>query len=331
MKNILIIGGTGIIGKQIAIEAKKARCRVTTISLKKNEKLPQSVTQIVTNRKDRAKYKKIVSKLNQKQHWDAVIDVYNLGKEDAKQTHSLFYKNANHIITISTALVYDRSKKIKLPIKSSHKISKLGKLGGYVDNKIKLERYWQKVKNVPWTIFRPYHIIGPETLLGCLPMHNRDPLLLKRIKKEEPLKLCKKGNIPFNYIHPTDIAKIVLKTANNKKTFYKTYNAVNTTKIFVKEYYELIGKLLKKKVIIEDKPIKELWNEKNGWILTTIPHLYDATDLTKDIRFTAKTPLRVAMKDAIKTYPKPKKLSQIAIHKRMTLKPRPKLIRWSLN
>ena len=130
-------------------------------------------------------------------------------------------------------------------------------------------------------------------------------------------------------MHPLDLAKTVLKSAGNKKTFWKEYNVVNPTKIKAKEYFELIGELLGKKVQIINKPIREIWNEKKGWELTTLPHIYDVTDLKKDTGFVPDIPLRIAIKEAIENYPETTEdKSQIPVHQRMNVLPRPKPINW---
>ncbi len=244
MKQILIIGGTGIIGKPTVFQALQSGYEVTTVGLNRAPEFPESVRQIVVDRNDSDAFRKRISELDQK--WDVVFDVYNLGKSHAVQVHELFQGIARHVFVISTTLVYDRSKPSFSPIPSNQPLAKLGTMGGYVDQKLSLERYWQAVKDLNWTILRPYHIVGAGSLLGCVPMHNRDPELLDRIQRGQPLALCSGGNSTFNFIHPKDIASIVLRSAGNPKTFRKSYNAVNPEKILAKNYYYLIGNVLGK-------------------------------------------------------------------------------------
>ncbi len=334
LKNVLIIGGTGILGKSIISEALKENLNITVLGLSNDKSISKLVKQAIIDRKDTKKFKSLAIKLNKEaKRWDIVIDIADFEESDARQTYTCFKETGKHFFILSTVLVYDRSKPYRLPIMSSHPLAKLGELGGYVDNKSKIEHFWQSVKDVNWTILRPYHILSPtDSLLGCIPDHNRDPLLIERISKNKKLVLCNKGNIEFNFIDARDLAKIILNASGNKKTFHKTYNAVNPTKILAKDYYELIGKELGKKILIENKTIKEVWKDNKGWQLTTLPHIYDVSDLRRDISFVPSISLEQSLKEAVKTYrPVKKSLSEISVHQRMTLYPRPKPIDWLLD
>ncbi|MFA6161204.1 MAG: NAD-dependent epimerase/dehydratase family protein [Patescibacteria group bacterium] len=329
MKKILIIGGTGIIGKATIAEALQNGYEVHTIGIKEEKSIPPEVHQIIADKQEPRQYDAVVGELNRHNEWDVVFDVYNLGKSSAQQTHNNFRDNAKHIVVVSTTLVYDRSKPNTEPIKSTHPLAELGTMGGYADHKIELEHYWQSVKDVPWTILRPYHIVGAYSLLGCMPDENRDPRLLEKIKNGETLQLCEGGEIPFNYVHPQDIARIALRAAGKPETFGKAYNAVNPTVITAKEYFELIGKALGQEVIINNKPIRQVWEESRGWELTTLPHIYDTSDMERDISFVPSTPIDVAIREAVEHYPTgEQEIKEIAIHKRMTMEPRPRKIQW---
>ena len=154
MKSMLVYGGTGIIGQ--AIEKLAPNYDITFIGIKNVLKL-------------------------KKKDWDVILHIYTFGEQD-------YFKDCGHIIIMSTALVYDRSKYTTQRITTKHPISPIGIQGAYVDHKIQLEKYWQESK-FNWTILRPYHILGPGSYLGCIPPHNRDPQLIKKIKSGE-IELC---------------------------------------------------------------------------------------------------------------------------------------------
>lgn len=333
MKKLLIIGGTGILGKAVISEALKENVKITVIGLSIDKSIPIKVNQIIADRNKSIEFKQIIDKLIQKEKfWDIILDIADWKKEDAKQTYDLFKNYGKHFFVISTTLVYDRSKPNDSPIKSNHPLAKKGELGGYVDNKLEIEDFWKEIKDANWTILRPYHIIGPQdSILGCIPEHNRDPLLIERIKNGETLILCNGGNYIVDCVDARDIGKVILLVANNPKTFFKSYNVINPEHKTAKEYYQLIGKALGKEVIIRSKSINDIWKENKGWQLTTLPHIYDVSDLKKDIGFVPKIPLDDSIKEAIKNYKLvTTPISEIGVHKRMTLLPRPKSIKWLL-
>ena len=329
-KHILIIGGTGILGKSIIQEALKTGAKITVIGLSIDTSIPQEVTQIVVDRKNEQEFDNLASNISQV---DILIDVADFDKKDAEQTYLSFKQKAKHFFIISTTLVYDRTKPFDKPIPSSYPLAKKGTLGGYADKKLDIEQFWQSIKDVNWTILRPYHILSPQdSLLGCIPDHNRDPELIERIKRGEPLVLCDGGNVRFNFIDARDIAKIILKAAGNNKTFHKAYNVVNPQEIIAKKYYEIIGQELGKQVIIKNKSLNEVWKENKGWQLTTLPNLYDISDLKRDINFAPTISINQSLKEAIAEYQHVKKpISEIPVHQRMTLLPRPKPIKWLLD
>lgn len=146
MKNILVIGGTGILGKPLVFQLiKHNEYKVYSIALNKaeNPPYPKSVEQYIVDRYSSV-YKNIIEKIiSQADHmFDAVIDLIAYDDKSAEQTYSLFKNSAKQIITISTTLVYDRSKEAKGPITEKTALAKEGEYGGYVDGKLKLEKFW---------------------------------------------------------------------------------------------------------------------------------------------------------------------------------------------
>ncbi len=326
-KHILIIGGTGIIGKAIIEEALKISANLTVFGLSQDTSISKKVLQIVVDRKNKKEFEVAASQIGMV---DILVDVADFDRTDAQQTYFCFKEKAKHFFIISTTLVYDRTEPFDTPLRGSHRLAEKGTLGGYVNKKLDIEHFWSSIKEVHWTILRPYHIISPhDSLLGCIPDHNRDPQLFDKIKRGVPLVLCDAGRVWLNFIDARDLARIILKAAGNKKTFSKAYNTVNPQKIMAKNYYKIIAQELGVQVSIQNKSLKEIWTENKGWQLTTLPHLYDVSDLKKDIGFVPNTSLKQSLKEAIALYcPTKKPVSEIPVHQRMTLLPKPKPIMW---
>jgi len=331
-KNILIIGGTGIVGLPITMQLiKHNEYNVYNISLEK-AKLPESVHQYEVDR-NTDDFTDLVQKLTTEveHRWDAVIDVFSFDEKTARTTYELLKNSALQIITISTSLVYDRSKKNTEPIYENTPLAEKGRFGGYVDGKIGLDAFWQSVTDVNWTLLRPYHIVGAGSLLGCIPECNRDPKLLDKIKQGETLRLCNGGEILFNCVHPKDIAKAIYKIIGNKNTFKQAYNLVNPDVVVAKDYYAEIAKQLNRKLNIENVPMATIWQESKGWEMTTLPHVYSIGKLNRDVGYIPDTSVSDQIKDAIAHYavitvPN----EQIPIHQRMNKLPRPQKIDWLL-
>jgi len=325
-KKILVIGGTGIIGEQIVHVAIEKQYEVFSISLERGY-LPGGVEQIISDR-TQSDYRSVVEKLNDRvSEFDLVVDAISFDGQSARSTYESFGKNTKRIIIISTTLVYDRTQKNNTPITEENILAITGQMGGYVDGKLEVERFWQEKTDVAWTIFRPYHILGEHSLLGCLPKHNRDMQLLELLKSEEPLELFDGGNTEFNYIHPKDIASGVFALAENEKTIGKAYNLVNPKIIKAKEYYSEIARQIGVNLKINSIDLDEVWNKYKQWELTTLPHVYSASGLFADTGFIPGISLGQAVSDALKNgYVFDDK--SMKVHERMNKMPRPQFIEW---
>lgn len=327
-KNILVIGGTGIIGRQLIAHLLEIdRYTIHVIALEK-ESFPSKVRQYIVDRTTE-NYTEIVSKLNSKvKYWDTVIDIFAFDVKSAQNTYTLFKKTTQHIITLSTTLVYDRTKKYTGPISENSLLAPEKIFGGYVDGKVKMEKFWHSVTDVHWTLLRPYHILGEGSLLGCLPMHNRDSNLLEEIKGGKPLRLCNEGNVFFNYIHPKDIAVIIEKSIGNSHTFNQVYNLVNPEIIKAKDYYLEISRQLKCPIQIENIAMHTLWEMSHGWKMTTLPHIYTTNKLQNAIHFTPNISLKEGIADALRYFQKNKLFIKTTVHERMNKPPHPIKPKW---
>ena len=240
MKKILLIGGTGIVGSAVATLASNSGYKIDTIGLTINRELSKKICQYTYNRLNIKNLVRSTKNLRLKnKRWDIVFDIIGSNKKDVQQTVELF--SDARLIFLSTTLVYSRNEENDSPLLCDHPLASLGEMGGYVDKKIEMENYI-RTQTLPWTILRPYHIVGPGSLLGCIPDHNRDPELVARLKRGEALELCNGGDIDFNIVHPADIGRAVLAVAENPATIHKAYNCVNPEPVKARDYYAEIAR-----------------------------------------------------------------------------------------
>lgn len=332
-KVALIIGGSGILGIPVVLKLiAHGEYEVHYVALEEatDPKFPSSVISHIVD-KNGKDYIELIHNLNQEVGiWDVVVDLIAFDDKSAEATCNLFRGYAKHIITISTTLVYDRTRKNDGPITENNPLAPEGVFGGYVDGKLRLEKFWHSVKDVNWTLFRPYHVLGPHSLIGCVPYHNRDPKLVEKIMKGESLLLCNGGNIEFNFVHPRDIAEAIYNTIGKEKTFGQAYNLVNPQPILAKDYYEEFARQLRKTVKIETVSMDEIWGKRQGWEMTTLPHVYSVEKIKRDIDFVPRMTLSEGIRDAINKPPvvRAQAVEEIPVHKRMNLLPRPNKPDW---
>lgn len=328
MNSVLLIGGTGVIGSVTAKILDYAGYSVHSIGLEPNPFLPKTITQHIVDQEDPILFTKLIKKITDEiGKWYFVFDVIGSQEKDAQQTCNLFRDTGTRLIFLSTTLVYSRTEKIDYPLPSTHPLASLGEMGGYVDKKIAMEQFIQS-QTLPWTILRPYHILGPQSLLGCIPDHNRDPELVARLQRGEPLSLCNGGDIAFNIVHPTDIGRAVLAVINTPKTIHKIYNCVNPEPVTARDYYAEIARQVGGTLKIKTKSYQEIWDEQGGWELTSLPHLYDVSDLEHDTGFVPRISYQECIRDALAHPPALDPTAPIPVHQRMTALPRPRRFSW---
>lgn len=326
---MLIIGGTGIVGAAVARLALEREYRVVCLADNQKLQLPQGVEFIQANKRSK-NFAKVSRALTKKQKWDVIVDVLSYTATDARVTYESFKEHAAHFFILSTTLVYDRYGQpfSYERIRSDHSLAKKGVQGGYVDHKLEMEAFWKEHTDINWTILRPYHILGSGSWLGCIPPLNREPRLVEMIQGEEIIQLADGGRMPINIVHPRDLGEVIIRAAQQKQTFHKCYNAVNPEEIIARDYFEEIAGKLGKPLRVHSIPSEHAWHFEHEWQLTTLPHLYDVSDLQRDIGYVPSTSLSECIKDAIK-FPqeKPQKRST-QVHKFMNLKPEPRLHRY---
>lgn len=270
------------------------------------------------NQPNRDNEKKFLNALrdltNKSGGWNAVVDTTAVKPGDIIQTFAFLNKNAGRFIFLNPTI-----KKATLhPFGSDTNES---------TNKLRMEQFIQS-QTLPWTILRPYHILGPQSLLGCIPDHNRDPELVARLQRGEPLSLCNGGDISFNIVHPTDIGRAVLAVINTPKTIHKIYNCVNPTPVTARDYYAEIARQVGGTLKIKTKSYQEIWDEQGGWELTSLPHLYDVSDLERDTGFVPRISYQECIRDALAHPPVLDPTAPIPVHQRMTALPRPRRFSW---
>ena len=99
-------------------------------------------------------------------------------------------------------------------------------------------------RDVDWRILRTNHVLGPGCLLGCIPGHNRDAALLRRLHAGEPLHLTKAGRVRLSFVHAEDFAAASLDLCADPSTSGQILNLVHPKPVMADDYYRMIAALL---------------------------------------------------------------------------------------
>ncbi len=299
-KNILVIGGNGFVGSAVAQMAMDRGEKVWFVT--RGQKVPVGVTEIdVDRRKDPDGFKKQIKGC--KVEWDLVVDITGRTPEDVEQDIDVFKDRASHLVFISSEMVYDPRKR-------------------HYPQKEDTDNYWQEQSglrmrscelklidgdtgDMHWTIFRPTHIYGPGSHLGCLPLENRKPDIVLKLKRNERLKLVGGGHFLIQPLFCRDFADMILSVIGKKKAYEQVFAAAGPELIEARTYYFTIADILGLNMRIEEYPIFKYRKDHPENLPFLCHRYYDLSKLEASGLKMPSTPLREGLAIHVASIPMP--------------------------
>lgn len=262
--NILVIGGSGHVSGAV-VRAALAEGHQGSIITRGQRPVPPGVKSLIAERHDRKAMKEVVEKQNMV--WDLVVDCICYEQEDMRQDIDLFRDRAKQFVFVSTDFVYDPAlRRFPQPAETAHYVSGGEGSLSYGGKKrlCELELINGDTGNMGWTVVRPCHIYGPTSQLGCLPLHGRDPELIKKMREGVPLKLVGGGYFLQQPITADDLGRTIISVADNRKACGKLFNMAGPDVIESRQYYQIIADILKVSLTIEEVPVESYLAENPG-------------------------------------------------------------------
>jgi nucleoside-diphosphate-sugar epimerase len=298
---ILIIGGTGVLSRSIAIEAISNGHQVTILTDGKGSlSEPSGLERHIQVDRDNAIALKQALAETGIESWDLVVDAICYRPAQAESLLSAIDGKSKHSIVISTAILYDPA--IDRPLKTDDKLATDLELGNYGREKVAMEKVWLQAwdrNNHPVTILRPPHILGSGAELGIIPLHNRDRYVINRLKNHQPLLLADGGKQMMQVVYSQDIAKVILATVGKQQTFGKIYNCANPEVITGYQYFKTIAEFLNVELQVKEIPSTEICSSGWGWVITTVSRILDMRSLQQDIDYVPSTSLKESLRETI--------------------------------
>jgi len=247
---LLLLGGSGFFSGTIARMALEQGWEVDGLT-RGRRPMPDGVRPIPADRHD---IPAATAALNAAaDSWDVVVDCIAFTAAEMEQDLRWFTGRAGRFIFISTDFVYDPAqRRFPQPVDSP-----LMNDDSYGGNKARCEKLLRQSTGLPWTIFRPCHIYGPGSQLGCLPRHARDDQLIARLRRGEPLTLVGGGHFLQQPIFAADLARLVLAAALNVRSIRQTYPAAGAEMAESRHYYQLLADELNVPLHIQEIPVVE--------------------------------------------------------------------------
>jgi len=248
---VLVIGGGGFLSGETIRMGLAAGHEVWAVS-RGNKPLPAGAKAIKADRTQREAFAAAIAATGQT--WDLAIDGIGFNADDAKQDVAVLGERAKQLVFISTEMslsphsrpwrvdeTYDRFD--TAPYGAGKRAAEEVLLGAKMSAAV--------------TVLRPNHIYGPGSQLGCLPLHGRDPQLLEKLRKGEPMKLIGGGHFLQQPVFVRDVAAMAYSVAGNGKTAGQIYFAAGPEVMASWHFYATVAKLIGVGVTFEETSISE--------------------------------------------------------------------------
>ncbi len=240
---ILILGGTGVISRQIVAQAVAMQHEVTVFNRgQRAVAMPKEVTLVLGDRKNTADFEAKMKALSV----DVVIDMISFNAADAKQMLDLFGARCKQLIVTSSSSAYERPYK-SYPVCEDKEQLTMDDSFAYGFNKAEMDRYLQSQlgkHSAAITIIRPCLTFGEGTATLGTFRQNRN--LVRRIAQGKPVVMVGEGVIPWSFTFAPDLAKAYVLACGNENTYNDYFHVTNTEVVVWEDLYRAIGKVVGK-------------------------------------------------------------------------------------
>jgi nucleoside-diphosphate-sugar epimerase len=291
---LLVIGGTGFVSGTLAREALDAGWAVWAITRGQRAAVP-GVTPLVADRKDSAALAAAIASAGVT--FDLAVDCIAYAPSDAEADMAILPRFARQFVLISTDFVYDPAKRrFPQPDTTAHYIQ----TDSYGGNKRRCELALVNSKTaMPWTVFRPCHIYGPGSVLGCSPPENRDAKLIDKIRGGETLPMVG-ANFLQQPIFAADLARLILSTKDNLGVHGQIFNSAGPDVIESVRYYQLIAEALGVTLKTKELSISDYLAANPDKAPFLCHRVYDLTRLKAAGLRTPNTPVEQGIREHVK-------------------------------
>lgn len=224
-KNILIVGGTGVISYAVVQEAIKQGLNVTCINRgkSKNQKLPENVNIITADYRQR----EIIEQKLDGCYFDAIIDVLCYTAKDIEYSVSLFKDKCKQYIFFSSCAVYNKGKGDYECTEDSELINPIWE---YSVDKVKCEKKLialAKQYNFTYTIVRPAVTYGNTRIpYGIMPSYGYHGTIIQRLLNKKPIILWDDGEAYSTITRVEDFSIGLVGLLGNPKAYNQAFHIV---------------------------------------------------------------------------------------------------------
>lgn len=250
---LLILGGSGFVSGHLARLAREHGHEVWTVT-RGNRPLPAGVHGLTGDAHDAASLRAALSAAGVR--WDAALDCICYTAETAQTDLAVLPDYAPRLVVVSTDSVYHPAFK-RVP---QDETGVYLHDGGYGSCKRQMEEVFLEAAahgrpDFAWTIFRPGHIFGPGSQVGCYPEHTRQKDLIERMRRGEPLRLVDGGRFLLHPIYVEDLCRAMLDCLPLPRAYNEIFCIGGPDILTNAAYFETLAELLGVPIQIEEIPL----------------------------------------------------------------------------
>lgn len=272
---ILVLGGSGFVSRCVVMEALAQGNDVWYVTRGNREPVAAAVP-VVADRNDASALRSALCAVDV--HWDAVLDCICFNAEQAAIDLDVLPEFTSRLIVISTDSLYHPDFK---QVPQNESASAYMNDNSYGGQKRKMEEVFLDSCSgiLKWTLFRPPHMFGPGSELGCFPLHTRQKDLLARLRAGEPIRLVDGGKHRIQPLYAGDLAKAMVAAIQNPAAYNEVFCIAGPDVIQNREYFELLGEITGLPIRFETVAMDDyLANHDDGY-LYFCPRVYDLSKL----------------------------------------------------
>ena len=244
---LLIIGGSGFVSSHVMDAALQGGHEVWYIT--RGLRSPVSGAHpIIADRNDPAALQAALEALHIR--FDAVLDCICFNAEQARAALQILPRFTSRLVAISTDSCYDSACK-RVPQDEHGDAYFTDDSYGARKRRMELVFLNECPADLHWTLFRPPHMYGPRSELGCFPTHTRQKDLLSHLRSGKPITLTGDGGYLLQALDARDLAAAMLACIDNPKAYNEIFCIAGPDIISNKQYFEILGDLLDLPVAFE--------------------------------------------------------------------------------
>lgn len=285
---ILLLGGTGYLSSILVEASLQAGHEVTVVTRGQRGGAAPGIRQVQADRNDAPALRAALGD----EEFDAVIDAICFNPEQARMNVEVFGGRTGRLVMVSTDFVYSAAGR---PIPTPETMER-DSPSGYGRQKAAAEDVLlENTGHLPVTILRPPHIVGGEGLLGTGSLQGRDPSLVTRLRRGEPLILLDGGALLIQPADRRDIAGAALAAIVSPQASGQVYNVAGPRAVTSREYYEIIAAKLGEELRVVSLPSEVFSAVYPDRAVFAVHRAYDTSRLQNDTGWRAQVPLEESL------------------------------------